>query len=411
MPQNPLRKLNAIDVLGSNGPLTEFRIFCAGVNRSTSGDFVFDASKPGNAYAGYIERGVDVMIDLEHLSLDPSAPHFDPNARGWCQLQLRDGELWAVNVRWTDDGASRLAAKTQRYISPAFANGEEGQIGTICNLALVANPATHHTAALIAASATPKVKTMATDAPPPADDNSGANDGDVLAQIAQFMGLKPPFTAAAFIAAVQGLAAAASGGQPALESADPPPDDSDDVEMAMDPPPPVKPGDKPAKPSPKQLSMARRQLLRVAAKPTAAEAIKEIEIWKAAYADVTAAKKTLADEQAALDFSKRISLAQKLVGLGKETPATSGLNTLRVEGGRTLVELSAHLLSMPLADLEARVTAFGGSSSPAVPAKTPARQVIHEGVLLPELSAIQLRHCQEKKIEPVVYQRFLANQQ
>lgn len=95
----------------------------------------------------------DVMIDLEHLSLDPKHPHYDPDSRGAARLRIgKRGELIACAVRWTDDGKRRLKAKTQRYISPAFdVNGNE-EIVSILNMALTALPAMHHAPPLVAAS-------------------------------------------------------------------------------------------------------------------------------------------------------------------------------------------------------------------------------------------------------------------
>jgi phage I-like protein len=82
------------------------------------------------------------MLDLEHLSLEDGI-HFDPDARGWYDLEDRGGDLWAVNVRWTPDGARRLTERTQGYVSPAFNYDEKtGELLEIVNIGLVAMPAT-----------------------------------------------------------------------------------------------------------------------------------------------------------------------------------------------------------------------------------------------------------------------------
>jgi len=136
---------------------TEFRLFKAGENASRKGSFLFDDEAAAAVMAAYREHGVDVMIDLEHLAVAPEevtgdARNFDSSARGWCKLELRDGELWAVDVKWTEDGARRLRNKEQRYISPAFSTDDEGRIVELYNIALTALPATDHTPALVAAS-------------------------------------------------------------------------------------------------------------------------------------------------------------------------------------------------------------------------------------------------------------------
>lgn len=138
----------------------EFRIFSAGVNESTNGPALFDDAAAARVMATYQAHGVRLMIDLEHKSLDGE----DCDARGWFDLEMRNGELWAVNVVWTPDGARRIAEGTQRYISPAFDRDDE--MGWLINVALVAMPATLGASPLIAwAAKTPP-------APPPAPQNS-----------------------------------------------------------------------------------------------------------------------------------------------------------------------------------------------------------------------------------------------
>ena len=156
MPRRRLAQLatRSVDLaIGDSGEVPrEFRLFKAGDNETTKGVFVFDAAAAEMVLAHAKERGgVDYPIDLEHLSLDDDGRHFDPDARGWFRLEVRNGELWAVDVRWTPDGARRLGERTQRYVSPAFLTDDDGRVTEIVNVALVAMPATHGTPALIAA--------------------------------------------------------------------------------------------------------------------------------------------------------------------------------------------------------------------------------------------------------------------
>lgn len=136
-------------------PPTEFRLFKAGPNKINGKVFLFDQEAANSLMATYEDRGTDVMIDLEHYALKPEAlARADaPDARGWAQLQLRAGELWAVNVKWTPDGERRIREKTQRYVSPAFRTNEAGQIVELVNVAMVAMPGTHSAPALVAATA------------------------------------------------------------------------------------------------------------------------------------------------------------------------------------------------------------------------------------------------------------------
>jgi phage I-like protein len=135
---------------------TEFRIFRAGSNPSTKGPDVFDAEAARLVMAEYRKQGVDLPIDLEHNSIDREvkARRSDAtDAMGWFKLEMRGGDLWAVNVRWTAEGERRLRAKSQRYISPAFmADKKTRRVVELVNCALVAQPATHNARELVAAS-------------------------------------------------------------------------------------------------------------------------------------------------------------------------------------------------------------------------------------------------------------------
>lgn len=137
---------------------TSFRIFAPGVNQTTKGPDIFDAKAARDVMAAYRRQGVDQMIDLQHDSLDPATRRARADAgdaMGWYKLELRgDGSLWAVDVRWSDEGAARLRAKKQRYISPAFFRDKSGRVLELLNCALVSMPATHSTEALVAASRT-----------------------------------------------------------------------------------------------------------------------------------------------------------------------------------------------------------------------------------------------------------------
>ncbi len=134
----------------------EFRIFKAGLNETTKGDLLFDAQAASDVMARYQREGVDLIVDLNHDSVEPAAlaARADASdARGWFQLALRNGELWAVNVRWTPDGARRLSEKTQRYISPvSMYDAETMRVCSLLNVAMCAMPATLGAVPLVAAS-------------------------------------------------------------------------------------------------------------------------------------------------------------------------------------------------------------------------------------------------------------------
>lgn len=137
----------------AGAPPTEFRIFKAGINETSKGPFLFDAQAAADVMAHYQREGVDLVVDLEHLSLDRDSVNYDPDARAHFKLAVRDGELWACSVSWTSDGVRRLNEKTQRYISPvAMRDKATKRVMQIANVALVAQPATYNAPALVAAS-------------------------------------------------------------------------------------------------------------------------------------------------------------------------------------------------------------------------------------------------------------------
>lgn len=179
---------------------TEFRIFTKGENETTKGTFIFDDAAAVSVLAEYAKHGVEIAIDLEHMSLDADSPNFDPDARGWCKLALRNGELWAIDVRWTEDGAKRLTERTQRYISPAFTfNKDSQQILALYNIAICAIPATHEAPALVAASARTgkNVGTL----------SIGVKKMDFLKMVCAALGLKEDTTQEDALKAIKALAA------------------------------------------------------------------------------------------------------------------------------------------------------------------------------------------------------------
>jgi phage I-like protein len=141
-----------LSALGKEPP-KEFVIFPAGRVQTAKGNFLFDDIASKMVMADYEQAGIRRMVDLEHLSTDPNAPNYDPDARAYFDLELRNGQLWAINVEWSPDGDNRIRTGKQRYISPAFAFDKvTKRITSLYNVAIVAIPATYDMPALVAAS-------------------------------------------------------------------------------------------------------------------------------------------------------------------------------------------------------------------------------------------------------------------
>lgn len=134
---------------------TEFRLFTAGEVRTEKGVFVFDEEAAELVLQGVERRKTALMLDYNHASLDPKPldPERAARAAGWHDVELRNGELWATNVRWTEAAAAGIRAKEWRYYSPAFLDDPKtGRIVDYINCALTNLPATHDLTPLVAAS-------------------------------------------------------------------------------------------------------------------------------------------------------------------------------------------------------------------------------------------------------------------
>lgn len=366
----------------ANSLPTEFRLFVPGWNETENGRFLFDAEAASATMDAYRRWGVDLSIDLEHQMLD-SMPTPDPtarDARGWAKLELRpDGSLWAVDVRWTNDGAARLTEKRQRYVSPAFEiDPESKRVTKIINVAITAIPATHNTPALVAASARgsmdPKLVQQALDA---------LINGD----------------AKAALEILQNLIASAAGADPdaATEDAPPPAGDGGADEMTESAAPAAAPAEAPAPAADdeekKAAVVATSALVRLTGKSNASDALAEVKIWKTAF-------DSMAAERAALEADKRRKLCIELVTLGAEFPST-------VWADPSSTKLKARWESMPMAALEEHVaeqrSARASKRAPAppkgaAPSEAPGK-VVQTSFGPVTLSARELKVCEEVKAD------------
>jgi phage I-like protein len=126
-------------------PPTEFRIFRAGKNNTRKGVFLFDAEAAKSVRANSAQWGVDHAIDYNHamISSKGADPALEGRAAGWFKLAIRDGELWAVDVRWTPAAHSAIAQGEWRYISPTFLHdAKTGRVSELLNVAITNLPAT-----------------------------------------------------------------------------------------------------------------------------------------------------------------------------------------------------------------------------------------------------------------------------
>jgi hypothetical protein len=187
----------------------QFRIFRKGANPSTKGTVYFDDIAAREVMANYQQHGARIMLDLEHLSLNKQSPNYNPNAMGWFSLALKAGELWAVQVKGTDEGNERVDSKKQAYTSPFFAvDPKTKRVKCIINVALTALPATDKPMALVAANQVSGLMAFSTI----------GNNMD-LSALLELLGLPPEATLDDIVAAVKALQG--GGAKPAAGDATP----------------------------------------------------------------------------------------------------------------------------------------------------------------------------------------------
>lgn len=213
---------------------TEFRIFKRGMNDGSKGKFIFDEQAARDVMADYTRHAADIMIDLEHLSLDEESKAYDPDARGWCKLAVRNGELWAIDVTWTPDGEARLNARKQRYVSPTFLfDKATRRVFAIHNIAMCGAPALDDIPALVAASKLSARGKLLGSVSLSLQKGDPMDLSEVLAKL----GLPEDATLEDILAAIDALQVAAAPDdtdkEAASDDADPPPaeDDKDKANM------------------------------------------------------------------------------------------------------------------------------------------------------------------------------------
>lgn len=148
------KRLFVASFAGDGNVPTELRLFHAGVNEYNDGDrLLFDDEAAKSVMSRYSMRGIDMMADYEHQSLARPPIEAPASAKKWMP-EVRNGDLYATDIRWTDRAKSMIAAGEYRYYSVAAkVDPKSNRIVEMINFALTNNPAANHIAPLKAASA------------------------------------------------------------------------------------------------------------------------------------------------------------------------------------------------------------------------------------------------------------------
>jgi len=380
----------ALTIVVGDAPPTEFRIFAAGANATTKGTFIFDAQAAREVMAAYEAQGVDVMVDLEHLSLEhPSeSRHFDPDARAWCKLEMRGGELWAAQVAWTPDGQARLRDRTQRYISPAFIfDTETKRITQLLNIGIVAMPATHNIAPLVAASArAQRLSGLGLEGDP-------LMTPEQLAQMAELLGLGADANVedvlAALGAIVKKVQDAANGttSDPVGEAAP----------LAASAPAVVA--------ASRRVLAASRAIARLTGKPDISQGVVELEVWRQSHLELETSRAKLAQERHDLEGSERRRLVGELVKLGHEIPATAWADEKGTKPAEPWASMEMPKLRERVAILSAGKPKAKTSTAPTgtdAPDEAGGKSFTVRGEVV-TLSKSELEACESANAKPEVF--------
>lgn len=384
-----MKQITLSITLAGDEPPSEFRIFTAGQVDTTKGTFTFDAEAAKSVMADYALQGVDLMIDYAHAAMRASSA-IDPaqagKAAGWFQLELRNGELWATNVRWTQPAAAALQRREWRFMSPTFQTDSDGRIENLLNVALTNMPATLKLQPLMAAA-------KGTDM---ADGSSGGMTLDQLLKIAKALGMDPASTPVSDLMAKLAGAPSSDSGDEAQSPPAPAPPDADPAAASSAPspaPPPEK--DPNGAPSSKKMKAASRVAMSITGLEDPGEAIAELARTHKVAVELEAREAQLAKDRTALEAGERRALVGQLVKLGAEIPATAWSDD---KGAVPCKRLQAE----PIGELRARVTMLGAlGTGPRKDVAPPASGNGSSGVH--SLSAEELAICTELNCEPQTY--------
>lgn len=154
-----LSRVVEIQLSDKGEPPTEFMMFSAGMNPTTKGNFNFSPRSSESVMASAADMGMRQNIDYEHASMSPPGMSPDPaethKSAGRYDLECRDGNCYASNVKWTPAARQKIINREFSHISPVFRPDEDGTILEVRCCALTNDPATKHQKPLVAASTKP----------------------------------------------------------------------------------------------------------------------------------------------------------------------------------------------------------------------------------------------------------------
>ena len=137
--------------LGKTAAQGRFRIFAEGKIKTDYGLSLMTPKAGREIIKKFVARGNDMMIDLRHFSISPTATAKQSEAQGWIPcpsgLEYVDGDgLYAVGVQWDPEIKAGLECTPPKwkYFSPYYDQDKKTKVITeLLNVALTNMPATH----------------------------------------------------------------------------------------------------------------------------------------------------------------------------------------------------------------------------------------------------------------------------
>lgn len=389
-------------VLAGDEPPSEFRIFTAGNVETSKGTFVFDDAAAKAVMSDYATQGNELMVDYDHaslagLSIDPAQ---SGKAAGWFNVELRSGELWAVNVRWTEPAAVALRRKEWRYMSPAFQTDDSSRITSLLNVALTNIPATRKLEPLMAASAITAL-------------GDNAMSVEEFLKVLKALGIDPSTPLDEAIAKIKGEKPedVADGGADDVAEGDAPAVPVAAADAAAVPPA----EDKKEKPEAVAASISR--MMRLSDSKSFADLLSKFETYRDSHMKLETETQKLAQERKVLEDAERRKLCVELVTLAGRAPATVWATP---DAGSAP---KPYLASMPLADLRAMhadaVASHGGKQAPRPPTAklhasgdaTGSKDYVVDGGKRITLTALDHQYAKDANCSPEVYATLKARRE
>lgn len=153
--------LDSVELAVGDEPPTEFLLFKSGDNATKKGNFVFSERSALAVMSEFSDSGLDALpFDASHLMLTSDNPEAK-KALGWFRPEVRGGELWAADAKWTPKTREALINREYRFHSPAIKfDGKTREILSLVNVALTNLPATKNQTPLMLSEGDEKEEPM-----------------------------------------------------------------------------------------------------------------------------------------------------------------------------------------------------------------------------------------------------------